>query len=230
MVERKYNVAVVGASGMVGSEMLKILAERNFPTSEVRAYGSSRSEGQWLNFGKKRLPLLTLEETSLVGMDIVLMSAGEAVSKQWAPIAASLGALVIDNSSAWRMEAGCPLVVPEVNGLEIERHSGIIANPNCCTVALTMALGPLREKVGLKRVVVATYQSASGQAKLWWKNWKRKTELWPRDARWQSASIPSNWRATWCPVAGQWVRREKMKARREKMKRKARSDERREKS
>ena len=154
---RKYNLAVVGANGMVGAEMLKILAERKFPIREIRAYGSGRGE-KWAKFGEGQLEVQPLEESSFKDLNLVLMSAGEEVSRQWA----MAGALVIDNSSAWRMEVGCPLVVPEVNGNMIASHKGVVANPNCCTIALSLALAPIQRRAGLKRVVVATYQSASG--------------------------------------------------------------------
>jgi aspartate-semialdehyde dehydrogenase len=162
-----YKVAVVGATGNVGREMLGVLAERAFPASEVVALASSRSVGTDVSFGDKTLRVKALEHYDFRGTDIVLMSAGGAVSKEWSPKIAAQGALVIDNSSAWRMDRDVPLVVPEVNADALDGgiKKGIIANPNCSTAQLVVALKPLHDAATIRRVVVATYQSVSGAGK-----------------------------------------------------------------
>ncbi|HUZ89232.1 MAG TPA: aspartate-semialdehyde dehydrogenase [Candidatus Acidoferrales bacterium] len=160
---REFNVAVVGATGVVGTEFFKILGQRQFPLARVRALASERSAGLEVECAGQRIPVETLDENAFAGVDIALFSAGAEVSRHFAPLAARAGALVIDNSSAWRMEDGVPLVVPEVNPKDIPRRAhGIIANPNCCTIPLTVALNAIRDGVGIERVTVATYQSASG--------------------------------------------------------------------
>src|SRR3954453_10551391 len=159
-----YKVAVVGATGVVGHEMLNILAERRFPADEVVALASRRSQGVEVSYGDRVLKCKALENYDFSDTDICLMSAGGAVSKEWSPRIAAAGAVVIDNSSAWRYDADVPLVVPEVNADAIAgfRKRGIIANPNCSTAQLVVALKPLHDKAKIKRVVVATYQSVSG--------------------------------------------------------------------
>ncbi len=162
-----YKVAVVGATGNVGREMLDILAERSFPADEVVALASRRSLGQEVSFGEQTLKVKALEHYDFADVDICLMSAGGAVSKEWSPKIAAKGAVVIDNSSAWRYDADVPLIVPEVNADAVAgfRKKGIIANPNCSTAQLVVALKPLHDKAKIKRVVVATYQSVSGAGK-----------------------------------------------------------------
>jgi aspartate-semialdehyde dehydrogenase len=161
-----YKVAVVGATGNVGREMLNVLAERQFPVSEVVALASTRSVGKDVYFGDKALKVKALDYYDFKGTDIVLMSAGGTISKEWSPKIAAQGALVIDNSSAWRMDRDVPLVVPEVNAHALnEIKKGIIANPNCSTAQLVVALKPLHDFAKIKRVVVATYQSVSGAGK-----------------------------------------------------------------
>ncbi len=160
-----YRVAVVGATGNVGREMLDILAERAFPADEVVAVASRRSQGVEASYGEKTLKVKALEHCDFSDIDICLMSAGSAVSKEWSPRIAAQGAVVIDNSSCWRLDPDVPLVVPEVNAAAITRHRGIIANPNCSTAQLVVALKPLHDKARIKRVVVATYQSVSGAGK-----------------------------------------------------------------
>ena len=162
-----YKVAVVGATGNVGREMLSVLSERTFPASEVVALASTRSTGTDVSFGDGVLKVKALDYYDFKGTDIVLMSAGSAVSKQWSPKIAAQGAIVIDNSSAWRMDRDVPLVVPEVNAdvLSDGIKKGIIANPNCSTIQLVVALKPLHDAAKIKRVVVATYQSVSGAGK-----------------------------------------------------------------
>ena len=162
-----YKVAVVGATGNVGREMLDILAERNFPADEVAAVASRRSQGVECSFGDKTLKVKALDHFDFSDVDICLMSAGGAVSKEWSPKIAAQGAVVIDNSSAWRMDPDVPLIVPEVNADAIAGFTkkNIIANPNCSTAQLVVALKPLHDKAKIKRVVVATYQSVSGAGK-----------------------------------------------------------------
>src|SRR3982075_443611 len=162
-----FKVAVVGATGNVGREMLNILAEREFPADEVVALASRKSMGQEVSLGDKTLKVKALEHYDFSDTDICLMSAGGAVSKEWSPKIAAAGAIVIDNSSAWRMDPDVPLIVPEVNADAVVgfRKKGIIANPNCSTAQLVVALKPLHDRAKIKRVVVATYQSVSGAGK-----------------------------------------------------------------
>ena len=162
-----YSVAVVGATGNVGREILSILAEREFPADEVVALASRRSQGVEVSYGERTLKVKALEHYDFSGIDICLMSAGSAVSKEWSPKIAAAGAVVIDNSSCWRYDPDIPLIVPEVNADAIEgfRKRGIIANPNCSTAQLVVALKPLHDRAKIKRVVVATYQSVSGAGK-----------------------------------------------------------------
>ena len=163
-----YRVAVVGATGAVGREMLKTLVERNFPVSEVAALASGRSAGTEVSYGEKRvLKVQSLDTFDFRGWDIGLFSPGAAVSAVHAPRAASAGCIVIDNTSQFRMDADVPLVVPEVNPHHLRQVSkrGIIANPNCSTIQMVVALKPLHDAFGIKRVVVATYQSVSGAGK-----------------------------------------------------------------
>ena len=159
-----YKVAVVGATGNVGREILAILAERAFPADEVVAIASRRSLGAEVTWGERTLKVKALEHYDFSDIDICLMSAGSAISKQWAPKIAAQAAVVIDNSSCWRYEADVPLVVPEVNADAVAgfRKRGIIANPNCSTAQLVVALKPLHDKARIKRAVIATYQSVSG--------------------------------------------------------------------
>jgi len=162
-----FKVAVVGATGNVGREMLNILAERAFPADEVTAIASRRSQGVEVSYGDKTLKVKALEHYDFSATDICLMSAGSAVSKEWSPKIVAQGAVVIDNSSCWRYDSDVPLVVPEVNADAVAsfRKKGIIANPNCSTAQLVVALKPLHDKARIKRVVVATYQSVSGAGK-----------------------------------------------------------------
>ncbi|HVY86268.1 MAG TPA: aspartate-semialdehyde dehydrogenase, partial [Caulobacterales bacterium] len=160
-------VAVVGATGNVGREMLNILEERLFPADEVAAVASRRSVGVEVSYGDKTLKCKDLESFDFTGYDLVLMSAGGAVSKEWSPKIGAQGPVVIDNSSAWRMDPRVPLVVPEVNPDAVADYGklNIIANPNCSTAQLVVALKPLHDRAKIKRVVVATYQSVSGAGK-----------------------------------------------------------------
>jgi len=162
-----YRVAVIGATGNVGREMLNVLEERNFPVSEVIPLASRRSLGTEVSFGDRTLKCKSLDDFDFTGVDIALMSAGGSVSKEWSPRIGKQGAVVIDNSSVFRMDPDCPLIVPEVNADAIDGFAkkNIIANPNCSTAQLVLALKPLHDAAGIKRVVVATYQSVSGAGK-----------------------------------------------------------------
>jgi aspartate-semialdehyde dehydrogenase len=162
-----YHVAVVGATGNVGREMLNIRAEREFPAKEVHAIASRRSRGIAVSFGDKTLKCQDLEQFDFSKCDFALMSAGGEISKEWSPRIAKQGCLVIDNSSAWRYDMDVPLIVPEVNADAVVgfRKKNIIANPNCSTAQLVVALKPLHDVARIKRVVVATYQSVSGAGK-----------------------------------------------------------------
>src|SRR5476649_870841 len=158
-----YKVAVVGATGNVGREMLNILAERAFPADEVVALASRKSMGQECSYGDKTLKVKALDHYDFSDVDICLMSAGGAVSKEWSPKIGAAGAVVIDNSSAWRMDPDVPLIVPEVNAEAIaNRPKGIIANPNCTTMVAMPVLKPLHDAATLRRVIVSSYQAVSG--------------------------------------------------------------------
>ncbi len=157
-----YSIAVVGATGAVGCELMKTLQLREFPISELRALASPRSAGKTLEFAGREIVIENLETASFEGVDIALFSAGGSISLAHAQRAVDAGAIVIDNTSAFRMREDVPLVVPEVNAAALDVHAGIIANPNCSTVQMVVALQPLQAAVGIKRVVVSTYQSASG--------------------------------------------------------------------
>jgi aspartate-semialdehyde dehydrogenase len=164
---RKYKVAIAGATGAVGREMIKVLEEREFPVGELVPLASERSEGQQLEFMGDEVVVRRLKPDSFAGVDIALFSPGATVSREFAPHAARAGAVVIDNSSAFRMEPDCPLVVPEVNPRDVElalKPGGrrIIANPNCSTIQLVVVLKPLHDQAGLEKVIVSTYQSVSG--------------------------------------------------------------------
>ncbi|PRR76695.1 aspartate-semialdehyde dehydrogenase [Clostridium thermopalmarium] len=160
----KYNVAVVGATGMVGNKFIEVLAERNFPVDNLYLFASKKSAGKILKFKDMDYIVEELKEENIKNkkIDFALFSAGATVSSEYAPIFAKYGAVVIDNSSAWRMDPEVPLVVPEVNPEDIRLHKGIIANPNCSTIQAVVALKPLYDKYGIKRIVYSTYQAVSG--------------------------------------------------------------------
>src|SRR5690348_5410915 len=147
---------------MVGQELLKVLAERSFPAEKVIALASDRSAGLTVPYNGSQLQVQPISEAAFDGIDVALFAASTDLALMYAPIAAEKGALVIDLSSAWRMRENVPLVVPEVNAQDLRHHEGIVANPNCCAVPLTVVLKPLHEKAGIERVLVSTYQSASG--------------------------------------------------------------------
>jgi aspartate-semialdehyde dehydrogenase len=162
VVEVECSVAVVGATGAVGQEMLQVLAERRFPVRELRAFASARSAGRELRFGGEPVVVRELDAGGFAGVDLALFSAGAERSRAFAPAAVRAGAVVVDNSSAFRMDPAVPLVVPEVNGDAALAHRGIVANPNCSTIQMVVALEPVRALFGLRRITVATYQSVSG--------------------------------------------------------------------
>src|SRR2546423_1319663 len=155
-------VAIVGATGAVGVELIRCLEERGFPLSELRLFASARSAGKTLTFRGQRLAVRELNEHSFSGVDIALFSAGGATSKRFAPIAVRAGATVVDNSSAFRMDPGVPLVVPEINPHTLRTHQGIIANPNCCAIIAITPLWPIHRSNRIRRLTLATYQAASG--------------------------------------------------------------------
>lgn len=162
---KQYNVAVVGATGLVGRKMIQVLEERKFPVAKLRLLASAKSAGTTIVFNGQPVDVNKLTKNSFKGIDIALFSAGGAISKEFAPHAVKAGALVIDNSSAWRMEPDVPLVVPEVNPQDIFKNKGIIANPNCSTIQMVVVLKPLHDKWKIKRVVVSTYQGITGAGK-----------------------------------------------------------------
>jgi len=162
MAARSYTVAIAGATGVVGGTVRRILEERSFPVGELRLLASARSAGRTLPYKGAELEVQELGLRSFVGVDLVFFAAGGAVSKQYVPQAVAAGATAIDKSSMFRMDPGVPLVVPEVNAEHLAAHTGIIATPNCSTIQMVVALKPIYDEVGIKRVVVSTYQSVSG--------------------------------------------------------------------
>ncbi len=159
------NIAVAGATGVVGRELLNMLERRNFPVKSLKLLASERSAGTTMTFKGEEVPVEVLREDSFKGVDIALFSAGGGTSKHFAPYAAKDGCVVVDNSSAWRMDPEVPLVVPEVNAEMVKQHKGIIANPNCSTIQMVVVLKPLHDAARVKRVVVSTYQAVSGAGK-----------------------------------------------------------------
>lgn len=156
------NVAIVGATGAVGQEFLTVLAERKFPMKSLRLLASARSAGKTVEFKGQMYPIEELTKASFQGIDIALFSAGGSISKEYAPAAVAAGAVVVDNSSAFRMKEGVPLVVPEVNPEQIHKHIGVIANPNCSTIIMNVPVWPLHKQNRVKRMIVSTYQAVSG--------------------------------------------------------------------
>ncbi len=162
MQKKTYHVAIVGASGAVGREMLDVLTRRQFPVRKLRALGSERSAGKTVDFQGEPVPIELLTEKSFADVDVALFSAGASVSRQFGPVAVRAGAVVIDNSSAFRLDEDVPLVIPEINGGDMANHRGTIANPNCTTAVTLMALAPLHRAFGVRRVFAASYQAVSG--------------------------------------------------------------------
>ena len=158
-------VAIVGATGMVGQEMRQVLQQREFPLADLTLLASQRSRGRALEFRGETLPVQVLDRDSFDGIELALLSAGTGISKEFSPLAVKAGAVVVDNSNAFRMEPEVPLVVPEVNPAEALKHKGIISNPNCSTIQMVVVLQPLHQAFSIRRVVVSTYQSVSGTGK-----------------------------------------------------------------
>ncbi|MCX7822127.1 MAG: aspartate-semialdehyde dehydrogenase [Syntrophobacterales bacterium] len=190
MSSEGYHVAVVGATGAVGTMMIRILEERNFPVRSLRLFASSRSAGKRLKFKDTEIPVEELKESSLRGVEIALFSAGASVSRTFGPVAVSSGCVVVDNSSAFRMNPEIPLVVPEVNPHSLKNHRGLISNPNCSTIQMVVALKPIRDVAGIKRIVVTTFQAVSGtgqravveleqQVKAWVKGESMERSVYP---------------------------------------------------
>ena len=171
-----YRVAILGATGAVGTELLELLEERNFPIAELKLLASPRSAGNKLMFRGQSLTIEAVTAESFKGIDIVLASAGGSISKQWVKDIVAAGAVMIDNSSAFRMDAGVPLVVPEVNPIAAKGHHGVIANPNCTTILMAVAVYPLHQIQPIRRIVAATYQSASGAGALAMKEVKLQSQ------------------------------------------------------
>ncbi|HQA00407.1 MAG TPA: aspartate-semialdehyde dehydrogenase, partial [Phycisphaerae bacterium] len=169
------HVAVVGATGAVGQEFLRVLEQRNFPFEKITFMASARSAGKPITFKGKTHTVVELKEDSFKGVDIALFSAGGSTSKQFAPAAAAAGCVVVDNSSAFRMDPGVPLVVPEVNPEDIKQHKGIIANPNCSTIIMNVPVWPLHKVNPIKRIVVSTYQAVSGAGA--WGLWELEEQI-----------------------------------------------------
>ena len=161
-MSKNLHVAIVGATGAVGVEMIRTLEKRNFPVGQLTLLASARSAGKTLPFRGEEIVIKELRDDSFAGVDVALFSAGAAISKKYAPLAVQAGAVVVDNSSAFRMEADVPLVVPEINGADVKKHKGIIANPNCTTAITLMALHPLHQEFRVKRIFAASYQAVSG--------------------------------------------------------------------
>jgi aspartate-semialdehyde dehydrogenase len=189
-LSKGYNVAVVGATGAVGEEMLRILEERSFSVGNLRVIASERSEGRALGFCGENLKVERLSSASFRGVEIALFSAGAQISREFSPQAVKEGSVVVDNSSAFRMESGVPLVVPEVNPDALKNHQGIIANPNCSTIQLVVAINPLHQITRIKRLIISTYQAVSGtgreameelkdQIQQWLKGEEIKKEVYP---------------------------------------------------
>lgn len=180
-MSKQYTVAVVGATGAVGQEMVKMLESRKFPVKSLRLLASERSVGKKIRYNGKDVDVLTLTPQQAKGLDIALFSAGATISKEYAPIFAQENCFVIDNSSAWRMDVGVPLVVPEVNPQDLSRDKKIIANPNCSTIQMVVALKPLHDTARIKRVIVSTYQSVSGAGGRGMEELEAQTRAWAKN-------------------------------------------------
>ena len=161
-MSKNLHVAIVGATGAVGVEMIRTLEKRNFPVGQLTLLASARSAGKTLPFRGEEIAIKELREDSFAGVDVALFSAGGDISRKYAALAVQAGAVVVDNSSAFRMEADVPLVIPEINGADVKKHKGIIANPNCTTAITLMALHPLHQEFRVKRIFASSYQAVSG--------------------------------------------------------------------
>ena len=175
-MSKKYHVAIVGATGAVGIELLRVMERRDFPVADLRLLASPRSAGKSLEFRGQDFSITALEQNSFAGIDLAFFSAGAGTAKQFGPIAQRAGAVVIDNSSAFRMDVDVPLVIPEINPEDIRRHRGMIANPNCTTAVALMALHPLHSAFGLRRVFASSYQAVSGSGSRAIEELKRQVE------------------------------------------------------
>lgn len=162
---KQYNVAVVGATGLVGGEMIKVLLQRNFPYKSLRLFATSRSAGKQVQVNNETITVENVETADFSGIELALFAGGDIASRKYAPKFVEAGAVVVDNSKEFRMDPDVPLVVPEVNPLDIKKHRGIIANPNCSTIQMVVVLKPIYDEAGIERVVVSTYQSVSGTGK-----------------------------------------------------------------
>jgi len=180
-MKKNYHIAVVGATGAVGAELLRVLERRSFPVATLRPISSSRSAGKSVRFRDESIVVDELGENSFDKIDIAFFSAGGDISRKYAPIAQRAGAIVIDNSSVFRMEPGVPLVIPEINGEDVRGHSGLIANPNCTTAVALMAIYPLHRAFGVRRVFAASYQAVSGSGQRAINELKRQVELSVQD-------------------------------------------------
>ena len=165
-MKRLYNIGIVGATGSVGTEIFEVLKKREFPVGDIKAFASKSSLGKTISFLNHSIALQVIQDGCFKGLDFVFFSAGSSISKKYAPIAVSEGAVVIDNSSAFRMENNVPLIIPEINPEALFTHQGIIANPNCSTIIMLMAVAPLHKARKVKRIIVSTYQAASGAGAL----------------------------------------------------------------
>lgn len=198
---RQYRVAVVGATGAVGKEMMSLLATRSFPASEIVALASPRSAGTELDVEGQKYQVQLAAPEAFEGVDFAIFSAGASVSLELAPEAVKRGSIVIDNSSAWRMDPTVPLVVPEVNPNDIARHNGIIANPNCSTIIMVIALKPLHDVVRIKRVVVSTYQAVSGAGYQGMVELEEQVKAWVEGKTAQPRLLPTSKAAKKLPIA-----------------------------
>ncbi|SDQ05468.1 aspartate-semialdehyde dehydrogenase [Carnobacterium viridans] len=196
-----YTIAVVGATGAVGTKMIQMLEQANFPINEVKLLASKRSAGKKALFNGKEIEIQETTADSFENVDIALFSAGGSISKQFAPEAVERGAVVIDNTSAYRMDAEVPLVVPEVNEEAIRSHKGIIANPNCSTIQMMVALEPIRKQYGLDRVIVSTYQAVSGAGVSAVKEMKEQAQHMLNDEPYEAAILPSGGDKKHFPIA-----------------------------
>ncbi|MFC0524193.1 aspartate-semialdehyde dehydrogenase [Pontibacillus salicampi] len=188
--QNRYHVAVVGATGAVGQKMIETLEDRNLPIETLTLLSSKRSAGKTVRFQNKNITVQEATPESFEGVDIALFSAGGSISKQLAPEAVKRGAVVIDNTSAYRMDPDVPLVVPEVNEQDIEKHQGIIANPNCSTIQMVAALEPLRQAYGLSRIIVSTYQAVSGAGNEASDELRQQTEAYLKEEQYTPEVLP----------------------------------------
>ncbi len=185
-----YNIAILGATGAVGQTMLRVLEERNFPIDELRLLASKRSAGKELEYMGLKYKVEEVSPEAFEGIDIALFSAGGSRSKEWAPIAVEKGAIVIDNSSAFRMEDNVPLVVPEVNPEDVKWHKGIIANPNCSTIQMVVAVNPIHRAKKIKRIFVSTYQAVSGAGATAIKDLEEETKAYLEKSYYYPEALP----------------------------------------